>query len=150
MPDSGNSHCPEGSIGSLPADIFHRTQGNAGALTSFESNASLADSSEPRRGSFDRSDGGRHGNGSGANYPAFQSMTTCGSGPFQSDSDAGQMDCLPRPNSGFQETRSSSSFQLVFFVDTFLKSNLFETLGCFHHMLYFFLLAHPERKAHAF
>ena len=124
FPDSGNSHCPEGSVGSLPADIFHRTQGNAGALTSLESNAFLADGSEPRRGSFDRSDGSRHGNGSGANYPAFQSMTTGGSGPFQSDSDAGQMECLPAPNPLFGGTRSSSSFQLVFFVNTFLKPSL--------------------------
>ena len=50
-----------------------------------------------------------HGNGSGANYPALQSMG--GSGPFQSDSDTGQMECLPAPNPGIRETRSSSSFQ---------------------------------------
>ena len=111
FPDSGNSQCPQGSVGNLPADIFHRTQGNVSALASLESNAFLADGSEPRRRSFDRSDGSRHGNGSGANYPALQSMMAGGSGPFQSDSDTGQMECLPVPNPGIRETRSSSSFQ---------------------------------------
>ena len=111
FPDSGNSQCPQGSVGNLPADIFHRTQGNVSALASLESNAFLADGSEPRQRSFDRSDGSRHGNGSGANYPALQSMMARGSGPFQSDSNTGQMECLPAANPGIRETRSSSSFQ---------------------------------------
>ena len=107
FPDSGNSQCHQESLGSLPADIFH-TRGNASASASLESNAFLGDGSEPRRGSFDRSDGSRHGNGSGASCPALQSMMAGGSGPFQSDSDTGQIECLPAPNPGFRETRSSS------------------------------------------
>ena len=38
-------------------------------------------------------------------------MMARGSGPFQSDSNTGQMECLPAANPGIRETRSSSSFQ---------------------------------------
>eukprot|EP00435_Cladocopium_sp_Y103_P067538 s308_g30.t1 len=37
FPDTGNAHYPQASVGSMPADGFHRTQGNASAMESLGS-----------------------------------------------------------------------------------------------------------------